>query len=241
MVRPAIRRGPQFNETMTTFGASWKQGQHVLVSGPTGSGKTVLARHIIEERLKRNGHVIVLVMKPQTDTTIDADYAGFTRWEKMRKPRPTERRILLWPDVSKLTIAERLTKQKKVFGHALDTIDRDGKWTVVIDEGLYTTDPQFLGMARTVAMMHAVGRSNNLSIVTLTQRPAHLPLILYGSASHAFVGHTNLDNDLKRLAELAPRQKLSELKDTIVSLHDRQFLWIAQRGTTEPRVVQVDK
>jgi energy-coupling factor transporter ATP-binding protein EcfA2 len=223
-----MRPGPQTIRQLNRLRSTWKQGEHVLISGPTGSGKTALARHIVQIRADNGGHVIVFVAKPNEDKTIKEDFKGFTRWKSFKKRHPSyESRILLWPDTRKLkTSKDIIAHQKEIFQEAFDEINRSGKWTVQIDEGLYTVSPSFLNMADDIAMAHAVGRSNNLTMVTLTQRPSHLPLILYGSASHAIVGRTREAMDQKRLAELGARESSKELAQRIAAQGRHDFLWI---------------
>jgi energy-coupling factor transporter ATP-binding protein EcfA2 len=224
-----MRPGPKTREQLARLGRVWEQGEHVLISGATGSGKTALARHIVELRAKRGGHILVFCMKPLEDATITEEYKGFERWKKWKKrPASWEKRVLVWPDVRKAkgNKDEILRIQGEVFAEAFDGINDAGHYTVQVDEGLYTTSPTFLGMAGPLAMAHAIGRSGRLTMVTLTQRPAHLPLILYGSASHAFVGRTREATDQKRLAELGAREGGKALANRISDQGRHDFLWI---------------
>jgi energy-coupling factor transporter ATP-binding protein EcfA2 len=221
--------GPKTRQQLSRLRSTWKQGEHILISGSTGSGKTALARHIVEIRAKNGGHVVVFCMKPLEDQTIVQDYKGFERWKKWKKrPASWENRVLLWPDVRKAkgNKDEILRIQMEVFAEAFDGINNSGHYTVQIDEGLYTTSPTFLNMASDLAMAHAIGRSGRLTMVTLTQRPSHLPLILYGSASHAFVGRTREASDQKRLAELGAKEGGKELANRISAQGKHDFLWI---------------
>lgn len=223
--------GPRTRSQLARLRSTWKQGEHVLISGSTGSGKTALARHVVEIRARNGGHVIVFCMKPKEDRTIVNDYekTGFERWRKWRKrPASWEKRVLLWPDVRKAkgNKDEILRIQGEVFQEAFDGINDSGRYTVQIDEGLYTVDPTFLNMKAELAMSHAIGRSADLTMVTLSQRPSHLPIILYGSASHAFVGRTREANDQKRLAELGAKEGSKELAQRIADQGRHDFLWI---------------
>lgn len=221
--------GPRTKEQMTRLGRNWKQGEHVLISGPTGSGKTVLARHVVQQRIDRGGHVIVFCMKPLEDETLVDEYKGFDRWKFWKKrPKSYENKILLWPDVRKAHGNKDaiLDIQKGVFEQAFDGINHAGNWTVQIDEGLYTVAPEFLNMAGELSMSHAIGRSGKLTMVDLTQRPSHLPLLLYGSASHAFVGRTREAVDQKRLAQLGSREGSKALGERISNQERHDFLWI---------------
>lgn len=221
--------GPRTRSQLHRLGQVWEQGEHIFVSGPTGSGKTALARHIVDIRIRRGGYVVVFCMKPLEDETIVNEYADFERWQRWkRRPASWEKKILLWPDVSKARGNKDaiLDIQKRVFGQAFDGINESGKYTVQIDEGLYTVHPQFLGMSGELAMSHAIGRSGDLTMLTLAQRPSHLPLLLYGSASHAFVGRTRETNDQRRLAELGSREGSRELGRRIADQDRHDFLWV---------------
>jgi|SRR6185436_4931195 len=222
-----MRPGPKTLSQLNRLRSTWEQGEHILISGATKSGKTALARHIVQIRADNGGYVIVFVAKPNEDKTITEDYADFTRWKSFKKPSTYERKILLWPDTSKLkTDKLKLAHQKEIFLDAFDQINDKGRWTVQVDEGLYTVSPTFLNMGDNLAMSHAVGRSNNLTLVTLTQRPSHLPLIIYGSASHAFVGRTRELADQKRLAELGAQESSRELAQQISKNGRHDFTWI---------------
>jgi energy-coupling factor transporter ATP-binding protein EcfA2 len=220
--------GPQTRSQLARMRRVWKQGQHVLISGATGSGKTALARHVVELRAQNGGHVVVFCMKPTEDKTITEDYKSFRRWKHWRKPASWEKRVLLWPDVRKAKGDPKIIKaiQRDVFTEAFHSINETGRWTVQFDEGLYTVSPSFLNMADDLAMSHAMGRSADLTLVTLAQRPSHLPLIIYGSASHVFMGRTREATDQKRLAELGAKEGAKELANRISNLGRHEFLWV---------------
>jgi len=222
-----VKLGPKATEQMTRLASTWKQGEHIVVSGATGSGKTALVRYLDEIRIQRNGHVVVFVGKVQEDDTIRNDYRGWTRWKKWKKnPSPHDKRILLWPDVRGKNPSEAKIIQAKVFSDALNEIFKSGRWTVHLDEGMYMTSPMFMNLAETVAIMHAMGRSSMNTLITLIQRPAHVPLIIYSSASHAFIGRTREGADLKRVAELGGRESSKELSDRIAAQGQHDFLWV---------------
>jgi len=226
--------GPRSREQLTRLKASWKQGEHLLVTGPTGSGKTVLARQLDQIRLDRGGSVVVFVCKMQPDETITRLYSDFKRWKTWHKsPLVTEQKVLFWPDVEKKTPREAVEIFKREIGRALDEIGKTGKWTVHIDEGLFVSNPAYLGLGNVLGLMYALMRSSKGTMVTLAQRPSHLPLAIYSNLSHAFVGRASELPDLKRLADMDSTVSSRDLQRMIQQNSKHDFVWI-QLGNDEP-------
>lgn len=238
MMKVGFRTQHQLNR----LGKVWKQGQHLIISGDTGSGKTLLGRHIDQLRIDRGGYLVVFVVK-KNDATLERDYAGWTRWTHWKKnPSPHENRVLLWPDISKTkNQSEAKLLQKEVFATAIAGLWQTGKWAVDFDEGLYMCSPAYMNMADDIGMLHALGRSEGLTIVTKMQRPSNVPLIVYGSASNAFIGRTRNADDNKRLSELGGRINSRELQARISGLGRHDFLWIPVAEDWEPEIVNTRK
>lgn len=218
--------GPVSSEQFRRLGRGWKQGEHILITGGTGSGKTSIARQVIEQRIIRGGFVMVFVGKLQPDETILRDYKGFVRWKRWRKVKPTDQRVLLWPDTDRYPTKDgKLKEQREVFSEAFDKLLNVGTWTVQIDEGLYTANPRFLNLASHLAMASSMGRSAKMTLITLAQRPSHLPLELYANASHAFTARaTNLE-DRKRMAQLDTVEDTKAIMENLKNLKRYDFLW----------------
>lgn len=237
-----MKIGWRTQDQLKRLAKSWEQGQHLIISGDTGSGKTLLGRYVDQIRIDAGGYVVVFIIKTE-DKTLTQDYAGWIRWKQWKKnPSPHENRILLWPDISKAKSPhEALMIQKEVFSTAISGLFRTGRWCVDFDEGLYMCSPVFINMADDIAMLQAVGRSMGLTIVTKMQRPSNVPLIIYGSASNAFIGRTRQDSDLKRLGELGGRQSAKELQGRISALGRHDFLWIPVAEDWPPELVNLKR
>ena len=216
----------------------WEQGDHILIAAPTKSGKTTMVRHLLSKR----SHVVIFVSKLK-DPTFLTEYKGWTILEEWPKdgPKPWETRILLWPKAEK-TLGATLAKMRRVFAYALDSIAHEGKRCVVIDEGLMFTDPKYLGFGSEVGMLHYFGRSSGISMVTLTQRAAWIPVVVYSSVTHAYIARTRDRNDHKRLADLGGGLDLTRVRDTLTRLPSRHdYLYLNPQGDATPVVVNTRK
>lgn len=211
----------------------WKQGEHVFIAGSTGSGKTTIARTLVERR----SHVITFAVKPY-DSTLKNDFADWDVVGSWKEIEPHMNRIILWPKPKKnWTAAQFKAHQRNVFNDAFDRLLRARNWCVLIDEGKYMSDPKFGGVGDQIEMLHYIGRASGTSVVTLAQRPAHIPLAVLSSASHAYIAKTRLGTDAKRLSELGgidPR----ELQNVLASLPNRhEFVYTPTQGDGTPAIV----
>lgn len=241
----AFEIGPVSRSQLLTLSNVWKQGQHCLVTGGTGSGKTRLARELDEIRINKGGYVVVFVCKLQPDDTIRQYYSekdGWVRWKRWKsRPRINENKILLWPEVEGKPIRDAVNLMGSVFAEALDAISRTGKWTVHIDEGLFMSSPSYLNFGREMGMMYALMRSAKATLITLAQRPAHLPVALYANIDHAFVGRASEQLDLKRLANMDSAIPSRELMKRIQGLGKHDFLWLRLGTDREPQLINLAK
>lgn len=233
--------GPRTRAQMNKLGSVWRQGEFILITGPTGSGKTTLARQVVQQRLNRRGYVAVFVGKLGRDETIERDYRGWTRWKTWKdSPNVTDNKVLLWPDTDRYKqIPDKRAHQREVFERAFNRLANVGEWTIQVDEGLYTVNPSFLNLGDHLSMLHAMGRSSRLTMVTLAQRPAHLPLIVYSSASHVFAGRAREEADRKRLAEVGGMASSRELGARISKQKRHEFTWIPVAQDWPPETVDL--
>lgn len=195
------------------------QGEHVSLVGPTGCGKTTLGLSILGIR----GYVTVFGTKPRDSTLNRLRKSGYRKLDNFN-PRPNERRILLWP---KFTEASDQVNQREVFQEAFEDAFVQGGWCLYADEAKYFINTLKLGAF--LKLYWEQGRSLGLSLVTGTQRPAHMPLEFYDQATHFFMWKDNDRYNVSRLAGLAGSQKVDSIKRAIPTLGKHEFIYINTR------------
>lgn len=175
----------------------WEQGQHIGIIGPTGQGKTTFSLAILEDRK----YVVVLGTKPKDKTlTLFASMKNYYRlreWKSYLDPKLYPRR-LLWPDAKSLYSA---LQQRLAFRRALNSIYSQGNWTIYIDELWYIIHHLKLEFEVRVYLLQS--RSNGISLVIATQRPAFIPLEVYDQASWLVFFRDNDETNLKRIAGIS--------------------------------------
>ncbi len=212
---------------------AFRQGEHILVSGPTSAGKTTLIRPIVEKR----GYVIALFTKIK-DPTIKKEFKDFKRFDRWPKYgfSPDEKRIMIWPSPER-TLRATINKQKAVMTEAINNIARLGGYCVLIDEMLYMVEPRYLNLGAEIGMLHYFGRSAGVSAVTLAQRPFNIPRVVLSSVTHAYFSRTYDAGDQKRLSELGsmnPREIIANMRK-LENRHD--FMYLNPQGDAPSVIV----
>lgn len=217
----------------------WRQGEHVMVSGPTSSGKSTLVGQLLDVRIQRGGTVIAMLSKAH-DQTLSTEFKGWARYKTWprRGPKRSHNKIVLWPpvygSVKKTTETHRAEFQK-----ALDWIAANGNVCVYVDELLYMSD--LLQLETPISFLAYFARSSGVSLVTSSQRPFRIPRVILSSASHAYIARTRDPDDRKRLAELGgvDLRNLAETLENLDSRHD--FCYTNPQGELPAVVVNTRK
>lgn len=191
----------------------FKQSEHATLIGPTGRGKTTLAQHIVRHRR----YVTVFASKPRDEAMGRFVREGYVR---MRTWQPeVANRIVFAPRID----PDRMEVQQQAFSNVISRIFLQGGWCALWDEATYLS--RDLGLERKMSMLWQQGRSDNISIVACTQRPAFLPLFAYDGATHIFFWKMKLDRDMQRVAGMAGLD-IRTISDALRNLDTYETLYV---------------
>lgn len=201
----------------------WRQGEHVSILGPTKGGKTTLALALVPHR----EHVAVLGTKPRDPALAElVRKHGYRRMQEWA-PRPGERRVLLWP---RLTKADDWRSARPVYEHALSRIYESGGWCLYADEARVLCDERrpFLGLAPYMRLLWTQGRSLGVSIVAGTQRPAWVPPEMFDQAEHVFMFQDADADNVRKLGGFGGLDART-IRDTVPALGEHEALYVNTR------------
>lgn len=207
-----------------------RPGEHAGIIGATGQGKTHLQNSILPFwpfvaafATKNNDVTMERLIK-------DSGYERFTRWYPLSAVDHPRR--VIWPDVKNLKT--QTDTQRKVFDHAIESIWAEGGrpadapigWAIAIDELWWFSNK--LGMDEYIKVILLQGRSNGISLIAATQRPAWVPVELYSQATHLFFFAENDEKNLQRIGEINHRDKRG-IRHIVSNLEQHQVLYVNTR------------
>lgn len=202
------------DEWLAMFSSSWYQGEHVVILGPTGTGKTYFAQPIVDMR----DYVAVLAVKPKDETLErfkNGYQYGYKRYKVIRKWPPDygTNRFIYWEKPKGL---HKLREQATKIHKALNEMYREGGWCIYIDEGGYIAG--VLGLGQAIGVLLNQGRSSGISVVLCVTRPtsvvARVPKEAFSQPRHKLIFKYENRDELKAAAQVADMDQKSLEKYT---------------------------
>lgn len=216
-----------WQDFLTFFHSTWKQGEHVTFLAPTGQGKTTMALEILPIRK----YDIAFVTKAKDDVLFPGlKSQGFKEVKKWTPNPDLEKKVMLRPGPQDTSLKEE-KRERQAFLDALDYTFKAGGWCILFDELKYITDD--LKLARQVNKLYLQGRSLGVSLIGNSQRPAWIPLVALNQATHLFIGTLSDQNDIDRAASVAGKKSLT-VRAAIPELEEFEYLYIHTRKSKVP-------
>jgi hypothetical protein len=223
-----------FLELFTTGPDGFKQGDHVTIVAPTGGGKTTLAYEVVNAR----DYVLGLFTKPRDPLIDELRRQGWRVTNildiRVENGALVDRKVAYHPVIRYGTIREKRAWQARRIKEALDYAFTAGGWCVLADESLWLV--KHLRLADELEAYWFQGRTSDISLVAVAQRPRHVPLAALSQAEHLFIGHTGDAEDRKRLGEIGGRADTALVRLVVGRLERYEFLYVAPHVGTMLRV-----
>lgn len=181
----------------------WRAGEHMAISGMTGSGKSVLMSLLLSET---RSHYVVL--KSKADKT---EYPGAKLVTKAAALKSEKH--------NRLVLRPKYEAQRDEFAEAFELVWKQGGWTIAVDE-LYYVD-QELKLRMPVNRLLTQGRDpGKISVCTGMQRPTAVTRFALGEATHC-ITFTVEGRDAKILQDATSRS-FAEAAEALPRHH---FAW----------------
>lgn len=173
----------------------WRQGEHLTITGDTGSGKTTLANALLYARRSTISIKSKADKAPLPGEVVDTN----AKFQRVREQSDGSMRAVLYPGKRIKAIDTLWGIQYREINAAIQTIWKEGHWTVYFDELFYLCDR--LRLDNPINMLLTQGRSNDITVVCGMQRPVGVTRYALSQATHV-ISFSAERRDIKTLAEI---------------------------------------
>lgn len=188
-------------------------GEHALIVGMSGSGKSVAAATLVCHLSKAYPQAGVLIINHKKDETIDSILP------------PTRKLPGKLKRGGKYNLHPLIQKDDAEIERLLEQVHKQGNWIVYIDEGYMISPRSYMLMA-----LYTQGRSKKISVITLSQRPTWISRFAVTEASVIQVFNLNGKDDVKTLENNIRSRDKNYLLDTVDKLERySSFVWYSKK------------
>jgi energy-coupling factor transporter ATP-binding protein EcfA2 len=207
--------------------------EHVLILGPTGSGKTKLALDALASVSRPENPAIIFAMKPR-DKTLDGfakrhEFQTVSHWppaiSKWRPNKPNG--YMLKPAHNMRDIYWTRQKHHDVFEECILDSYSKGNRILFADETYSLTHELQLG--EELVTVWTKGRSMNCTLWAASQRPAYIPTWAYSQSTHFFIAYDPDKRSRKRYEEISGVDP-EIIREGTEALEEYEWLYVKAAG-----------
>ncbi len=211
---------------------AWAQGEHLVLLGKTGRGKTTFAFDALERRCEQRGASICIFVTKKTDETIsDLGWPKITDWPPAWSVRQ-KKRVVLWPPYTKASTYP--SDARPTFLEALDEIMDEGNWTLFLDEASYMVES--LKLRTSMDELFTQSRSNGITLIAGSQRPVWVSRATLSQHCWVCAFRVGDEEDAIRAGEVIGDR--DRYRDVVMALGEHEFL-LANTVTDQAVVSQI--
>ncbi|QUH03834.1 ATP-binding protein [Saccharopolyspora erythraea] len=204
-------------------GGKW-QPEHMAVLGPTGSGKSYFATHLLHQRVTRSGaHAIIVATKPADSTMTRMARQGWVI-RRTWPPDYGQNRVIYWPTSGKPS--EGIARQRQAVFEMLDELWKpDANVIIQFDEIAYIEHE--LKLSPLIAKYWRESRALGITLMAMTQRPRFVSRYMHSEPSWSVAFRPDDEDDAARVAEVIGGRR--KYKPILLDLEPHEFLIVRRR------------
>ena len=218
--------GPHFIEEWGHDGNKMR-GEHIEICGQTGSGKSYAEATILQQRAARwNTAEIVVVTKESDDSIPLLGWQVCDKFEDIQKYR----QCIFWPKTNAQGEAREAFHEEQIHELLSSLWMPDANVVLAFDEIGYVEDLS-VRLKKQIRMYWREGRSHNISIVAMKQRPVGVQRDQHSESRWKIVFPPADQGDMKRFAEMLGR--VGDWQPVLETVDQRNHEFVIRNSVTK--------